>query len=128
MRQPFGQRLGQAQHHRHLATAQHIHVERNARFQVGEAEQLLHQHQRIDGARARLQHQADILGGFVAHIGEQRQPLGFQQLGDLLDQPRFLHQIRNFGDDDIVGAASGLLAFPARAQTEAAAPGAIGLR
>ncbi len=87
VRQPFGQRLGQAQHHRHLPTAEHVHVQRDARFEVGEAEKLLHQHQRIDGAGARFQHQPHILGQFVPDIGEQRQPLGFQKLGDLLDQP-----------------------------------------
>ncbi len=127
MLQPFGQRLGKPHHHRHLAAAEHVHVERNAHFQLGQAEELLHENGGIDGPGARLQHQAHILGGFVAHIGEEGQLLGLHQLGDLFHQPRFLHEIGNLGDDDLVGAAPGLFLGPARAQAEAAAAGAIGL-
>jgi hypothetical protein len=43
---------------------------------------------RIDRAGARLDHQADVLGGFVAHVGDQRQLLLVEQLGDALDQAR----------------------------------------
>ena len=42
----------------------------------------LHQQLGIDRARARLDHEADVLGGFVAHVGDQRQLLLVEQLGD----------------------------------------------
>ena len=54
---------------------QHVHVERNAAFELGELEQRFHQQLGIDRARARLEHEADVLGRFVAHVGEQRQLL-----------------------------------------------------
>ena len=57
MVEPFAQDLAQAQHVRHLPAAQHVHVERNARLELGQLEQRLHQ-QRSDrrcgsSARAR---------------------------------------------------------------------------
>ena len=127
MVEPFAQRFGKAEHLRDAAFHQHVHVERNAAFQLGELEQRLHQQLGIDGARARLDHEADVFGGFVAHVGDQRQLLLVDQLGDLLDQARLLHQPRNFRDDDDVGAAPGVFLAPARAHAERAAPGRIGL-
>ena len=64
------------------AAHQHVHVERHAAFQLGELEQALHHQRRIDAARARLEHEAHILGEFVAHVGDQRQLLLVDQLGD----------------------------------------------
>ena len=77
--------------------------------------------------RARLQHDADVLGRFVAHVGEQRQLLLLQQLGDLLDQARLRHRIGDLGDDDLPVAAAEILLGPARAHAERAAAGAVGL-
>ena len=59
-----------------------------------------HQQLGVDRAGARLDHDADVLGRFVAHVGQQRQLLLVEQLGELLDQPALLHQPGNFGDDD----------------------------
>ena len=106
---------------------EHVHVEGNARFKFGRAEHLLHQQRRVDRAALGLQHHADILGGFIAHIGQQRQLLGGEQLGDLLDQPALLHEIGNLGDDDLPGAPRQLFLSPAGAHAEAAAAGAVGL-
>ena len=53
--------------------------------------------------------------------------LGLEQLGDLLDQPRLLHLIGDFGDDHDIGAAALVLDLPAGADAEAAAAGAVGL-
>ena len=75
---------------------QHVHVERNAALELGELEQALHHQRRIDRARARLDHEADVLGGFVAHVGDQRQLLLVEQLGDALDQPRSSAPAREF--------------------------------
>ena len=64
----------------------------------------------------------------VAHIGEKRQLLLIDQFGDALDQAHLLHLPRNLGDDDVVGAPSGILGFPARPQTEGTASRRIGFR
>ncbi len=116
--EPFAQHLGEPDHPRDAALHQHIHVEGNAALELGELEQGFHQQRRIDRARAGLEHEAHVLGRFVAHVGEQRQFSLVEQLGDALDQPRFLHQPRDLGDDDHVGAPPGLLPFPARPHPE----------
>src|SRR2546426_5211833 len=38
--------------------------------------------------------------GFIAHIGDAFELLGLRQFGDALDQPRLVHLVRNFRDDD----------------------------
>ncbi len=128
MVEPFAQGFGQAHHHRDAALHQHVHVERNAVFQLGELEQRFHHQLGIDRARLRFDHQPDILGRFVAHVGDQRQLLVVEQFGELLHQPRFLHQPGDFGDDDQVSTAAGVFGLPARAHAERAAPGLVGLR
>ena len=80
----------------------------------------------IDRARLRLDHEADVLGQLVADVGDQRQLALVEQLGELLDQPPLLHQPRDFGDHDQVGAAAGVFLVPARAHAERAAAGRIG--
>ena len=127
MREPFGQRFGEPDHLGDAAADQHVHVQRNPAFQFAELEQAFHHQRRIDAARARLEHQPDVLGGFVAHVGDQRQLLFVDQLGDLLDEPHLLHLPGNFGDHDQTGAAAGVLGVPARPQAERAAPGGVGL-
>ena len=124
--QPLAQHLAEAHHLRHLAVAQHVHVERDAGFELGVAEHLFHHQRRVDGAALRLQHDAHVLGRFIAHVGEQWQLLGGQELGDLLDQAALLHEIGNFGDHDLPGAARQFLHAPAGAHAEAAAAGPVG--
>ena len=82
------QRLLQVHHPRHAERVEHIEVERHPDFELGQPEQLLHQHFGIDVAGLRLEDEADILGRLVADVGEQRQLLLFEQGRDLLDQPR----------------------------------------
>ena len=125
--EPFAQDLAKAQHVRHLAAGEHIHVERHARLELGQLEHLLHEEDGIDGAALRLEHEAHVFRQLVADVGEQRQLLGLQQLGDAGDEARLRNLIGNLGDHDLVGAASGILACPAGAQPEAAAPGLVGL-
>ena len=64
----------------------------------------------------------------VAHVGDQRQFLVVEQLGEPLDQARLLHQPGNFGDDDDVSAAAGVFLLPTRAHAERAAAGIVGFR
>ena len=100
---------------------EHIHVERDAGFQIALAEQLLHQQVGIDRAAFGREHDADIFGAFVVDVVEQRQLLLLQQFGDALDQLGLLHLIGNFGDDDLIDAARAFFLFPAGAQAKAAA-------
>ena len=69
------QRFREADHLGDAALDQHVHVERNAALELGELEQRFHQQLGIDRARARLDHEADVLGRLVAHVGDQRQLL-----------------------------------------------------
>ena len=113
---------------RNAAVDQHVHVERNAAFKLGELEQRFHQQFGIDGARARFDDQPNVFRQLVAHVGDQRQLLLVQQFGQPLDQPRLLHQPGDLRDDDLIGAASGLLDLPACAHAKRAAAGRVGLR
>ena len=87
MIEPFAQGFGKAEDFGHQSGRQNVHVHRNAAFKLGELEQRFHQQDRIDGARARLEHHADIFGRFIADIGQKRQFLVIDQFGDFLDQP-----------------------------------------
>ncbi len=120
-------RLLEAHHPGRAGRVEHIHVERDARLQIARPEQRFHQHIGIDIARLGLEDETDRFSRFLAHIGQQRQLLLFQQLGDTLDQPGFRHHIRDLGDDDLIGAERQRLFHPACAQPEAATARHIGL-
>ena len=124
--QPFDQQRLQAQHARRVSGIEHVQVEREAIFQIGEAEQTVHQQLLVDGARARFDDDADLRVAFVAHIGQDRQLLVVDQVRDLLDQLGFLDLIGNFGDDGDPAAPPAILLVPARARAERAAPSGIG--
>ena len=53
MVEPFAQALSKAQHLRHLAAGEHVHVHRDAALELGELEQRFHQDDRIDRLRER---------------------------------------------------------------------------
>ena len=127
MVEPFTQHIAQRHDLRNTPLRQHVHVERNARFELGIAEQLLHQKLRIDGTTLRLEHDTDVLRRFIPEVGEQRQLLRRNKLGDPLDQPALLDLIGNFGDDDLPGAAAEILLAPAGADAERAAAALIGI-
>ena len=99
------QHFAQVHHLWGAAHVEDVHVEPEARFEVCRAEHQLHELFGIDRAAAREEDQADIFGGFVPDIVEQRELLVLHQLGDLFDQPCLLHLIGHFGDDDLPGAA-----------------------
>ena len=108
------------------ALVEHVEIERDALLELAELEQLLHQDSGIDRSGAGLDDEADVVGALVANVLEQRKLFGQQQLGDLFDQLGLLHAIGDLGDDDLVDAASLVLAFPAGAQPEGAAAGLVG--
>ena len=56
MREPGRQHLLQPHHPRRVDGVEHVHVERDPHLEIGEPEQALHQHLRIDRAAARLDH------------------------------------------------------------------------
>ena len=117
----------QAHDARGAVGVQHVHVEREARLELGGAEQRLHQHGGVDGAGLRLQHDADDVRALVADVAEQRELALLHELGDLLDQAGLGDLVGDLGDDDLVAAVLELLALPLGAQAEAAAAGLVGL-
>ena len=117
----------EAEHHGGVIDGQHVHVQGETRFELGGAEQCFHEHFGLDGAGLGFEYEADGLGALVADIAEEGQLLQFEQLGDLFDQPRFLHLIGDFGDDDLPHAELAALNFPAGAGAEAAAAGLVGV-
>ena len=102
--QPGPEHLRQRHHKRCPRRVEHIHVQRYAGFEIGLPEQLLHQQRGIHRAALRREHDADIFGGFVPHVVQQRQFLLVEQLGHALDQLRFLHAIGNLIDDELIDA------------------------
>jgi len=85
MVEPFAQHLGKIHHLGNLAAREHVHVERDAALKLGQLEQRFHQQPGVDHARARLDHDTDILGRLVAEIGDEGQLLGVEQFRHLLD-------------------------------------------
>ncbi len=119
------QHLAQAADLWRAAVDQHVHVQAEADLQIGDAHQHAHHLFGIDVLGPRLQHDADVIGGFVAHIGQQRHLFQLDHLGQLFDQLGFCHLIGDLGDDHLPDTARQLFDLPARAQSETAAPGAI---
>ncbi len=97
-----------------------------ADFQVGLLEQLLHQQLGRHVAALGIEHDAHVVGRFVAHVLEDGQLLGVDDLGDALDQLALLHLVGDLGDDDAVLAARQLFLLPPGAQPEGAAAGPVG--
>ena len=118
MRKPFGQRLGETDNLRNAPFYQDVHVERDAAFKLGQLEQRLHQQLGVDRACTRLDHEPNVLGELVARIGNERQLLFVDELGQPLDQPAFLDQPGNLGDDDEIGATAGVFLVPPRPHPE----------
>ena len=107
---------------------QHVHVDREAHFQIRQLEQALHQHLGLDGAVLGLKDQADVLGRLVAHVAQQGRLLVLDQVRQRLDQARLLHLVRHLGDDDPPHAAPQVLGLPARPQPHPAPPRLIGVQ
>ena len=124
--EPFAQHVTHAEHVGDLAARQHVHVHRDAAFKLGQLEQRLHHQRRVDVLALGHDDDADVLGGFVADVVDERQLAVGDQLGDLLDQLGLLHLIGNLGDDHLPGTALKVLALPLGADAEAAPAGAVG--
>ena len=125
---PLPQHVAQPQHAWRPLRVQHVQVEAEAVLQLGQPEQLFHQHVGIHRARARLDDDADCRIRFVADVAQDRQLAVVHQGRDLGDQLALGHAVRNLGDDDAPAAALLALDPPARADAEGAASGRIGFR
>ena len=121
------QHLAQRADLRRAPVDQNVHVHREARLEIAVLEQHLHHHLRIDVARARLQHHADVLCALVAHVGQNGNLLGVDKIGQPFDQLALLNLIGDLGDHDLPGPAPQILDRPARPHTEPAFAGAVGL-
>ncbi len=122
------QRLAQVHDPGRVVLVEDVEVERKADFEVGLPEKLLHQELGRHVAGARLEHDAHVVGRFVAHVLQDRQLLGVDDLGDALDQLALLDLVGDLRDDDAVLAARQLLDLVARAQPEGAAAGLVGFQ
>jgi len=69
---PMLQHLADAHHLGHAILVEHVHVEREAVFQIGHPEQRVHQILGIDRPAFRLQHDPHLLVRFIADIGKNR--------------------------------------------------------
>ena len=125
--QKGAQNLLERAHLRRAPVDQHVHVQAEPRFQIGLLEQHPHQQIRVDILGAWLQQDADIFRALVPDIGEDRQLFRLDQLRDFFDQAGLGHLVGDLGDDDLPLPAAQILPLPAGAQTEGAAPGAVGL-
>ena len=113
--QPCRQRLPQAHHAGRPRGIEHVEVEREANFEVGQSlqEQIV-----IHGAGARLEDQPHRFVAFVPDVGEDRQLLVGDELGDLLDQLGLLHTIGDFAHKQVPAAALLALDLDLRAKAE----------
>ncbi len=123
--EPLPQRLVERHNPRRHPVDEHVHIHAETRLELGELEERLHHQSRIDVARARLEHDAQILRRFVAHVGDERQLALGNELRELFDETRLLNAVGNLGDDDDPAAALPLFLVPARAHAEGAAPAAV---
>ena len=121
------QNLAQVHHARNAVGAQHVHIHRVTRFQIGGAIERFHQHGGVDIFTARFEHNANDIRRFVADIAQQRELFLAEQLGDFLNQFRFRHLIRHLGDDHLIQAVAQTFLLPPRANAEAGAPIGIGI-
>src|SRR6267154_784940 len=64
--------------------------------------------------------------GFIAHVGDAFDLFRLHQVGDALDQPRFVDLIWNFGDDNVFAVFSDFLDRRFGAHHETAAPSFVG--
>ncbi len=126
MVEPLSQRLAERDDLWRHAVDQHVHVDRDPGFELGQPEQRFHQGFGLDRAAPRFEHDAHVLGRFVAHVGEQRKLALVKEIGDLLDQSRLLHSVRNLADHRDPAAAPGILLRPARPHPKGAAAGPVG--
>ena len=62
------QHFAQAHHPRDQPAIEHVHVERDAAFEIGLTEQLFHQHRGIDRAAFGREDNADVFGRFVVDV------------------------------------------------------------
>ena len=95
---PVGQQFLQPHHHRRAAGVEHVEIEPEPRFHIGQLVEAFLEQVGIDIAAARDQHDADLLVAFIAHILEDRQLAIADRGGDLLDQLALGHLVGDFAD------------------------------
>ncbi len=112
---------------RRVGRVQHVHIDREADFQIRQLEQAFHQHFRLDGAVLGLKDQTYVFSRFIANIAQQRGLLVLYQVRQAFDQAAFLDLVGDFGDDDAPGSTAQVFGLPSCAQTNPATTGLIGL-
>ncbi len=101
MLQPFGEQLFQPHHLRCARRVEHVEIERETAFEVGQAEQSVLEHLGVDVAALGFEDDAQIPGALVADILEDRELLVGDQLRDLFDQLALGDAVWNFADHEL---------------------------
>ena len=98
---PVIQQFLQPHHHRRAAGVEHVEVEPEPRFHIGQLVQAFLEQLGVDIAAARDQHDADLFIALVAHVFQDRQlPVG-DCLRDLFDQLALGHLIGDLADHEL---------------------------
>src|SRR5690606_12596219 len=124
--EPFLKRFLQREDVRHLAARKHVHVEGEPALQLRQLEQRFHQQTRINSPALGRADDADLLRAFVPYVLQERQLARQKKLCDLFDEPRLLHAVGNFRDDDNPGSPALIFLVPLRPDAKTAAPCFIG--
>lgn len=96
--------FGRRGHLRVVGGDQAGQVDVEAFFELGVLEQKGHGGFFV-GAFFEFQHDADVVGRFVADVDDLWEFFGDDVVGDLLDERRFVHHVGDRGDDDLAFAA-----------------------
>ena len=110
------QSLAQGHHAGISAAVEDVDIYGDTHFEVGEAEQGFHEHLRLDRPALGFEDKAHLIGGFVGDVVKHRHFAPGEELGNSLDEPRFLDLVGNLHDDDLVLPVAGLFDEPPRAQ------------
>ncbi len=98
------QRFGKAQNLGLDAVHQRQHIQMEGALEIREFVKPVENFLRLGIAVEVNRHAQAVLVGFVADIFDAVNLFFRYQFGDLLQQSRLLHLIRNLGDDDLIGS------------------------
>src|SRR3569623_1010705 len=110
-----------------LAVHHHDHVDAEHALHLGVLIEIVEHHFRHFTAAQFNEHAHAVLIGLVAELGDALDAFFLHELGDLLEQTRLVHLVRQLGDDDGLATLGVFFDMRARPYVDAAAAGVIGL-
>ncbi len=102
VQQPVLEQFLEPHDHRRARGVEHVEVEPEAHFEVGQLVERFLEQLGIDVAALGHEHDAHLLVAFVAHVLEDRHLAVGDHLGDLLDQLALGDLVRDLRDDQLV--------------------------